>query len=93
MKRLWPVFLMVGLLLLATAAAAAASPGGFTLNWRAISAGGSPASSASGEMAMNGSIGQPVAGVSAGGGSDLSAGYWIGGDPPLLLLYLPIISE
>jgi hypothetical protein len=66
---------LAGLLLIVGGAALAA--GGEAINWWVLSGGGGPA--LGGNVTLNTTLGQPVAGPSAGGDVALGAGYWYTG--------------
>jgi hypothetical protein len=70
----------------------ARAQGGYDLSWWTVDGGGYTFSSASG-YELGGTIGQPDAGVLAGGGYTLGGGFWRGGamvQPPYHI-YLPLI--
>lgn len=46
-----------------------------TIDWRVI-AGGGTTDTSGGDYSLAGTIGQPVAGLAAGGGYTLDAGFW-----------------
>lgn len=62
--------------LLAFTTAAQAQP---TIDWYTIDGGGG--TSAGGSFTLNGTIGQPDAGVMSGGSFTLSGGFWVGAPP------------
>ena len=90
MRRLLFLLLGVGVLLLLVGLVALAQ-GGYELSWWTVDGGGHTYS-AGGGYELGGTIGQPDAGVLAGGGYTLSGGYWRGGavvrNPYLLCLPL-----
>src|SRR5207248_3148935 len=55
-------------------AAVAQSGGGFDLSWSTIDGGG--AASSRGNLTLNGTIGQPVAGTLSGGSFTVAGGFW-----------------
>jgi hypothetical protein len=66
---------LVGLLVLLVAVGAvSANGGGPAVDWWVISGGGAPSSG--GNVALNDTLGQPVAGDASGGSVTLHAGYW-----------------
>jgi hypothetical protein len=67
----------------------AGSSDNYAVEWWVMSGGGAPA--ASGNITLNGSLGQTAIGPSAGGGYDLGAGYWYGLGGRVYPVYLPII--
>lgn len=66
--------LAAALLTLALAGAVVAQGLGPAIDWWAIAGGGGPA--AGGSVALDGTLGQPVAGPATGGDVALNAGYW-----------------
>jgi hypothetical protein len=52
--------------------------GSSAVDWQVMSGGGAPSESGSGNVTLNGSLGQTAIGPSAAGGYDLSAGFWYG---------------
>ena len=86
--------LLVILLLLAvgSAAALAQSGGSFDLTWYTVDGGGHAWSAgAGGDFVLGGTIGQPDAGLLAGGAFGLAGGFWAGGSSPVHRVYLPVI--
>lgn len=79
MKRLHAIFLALSLASLATGIVLAA--GGPILVRQVVSGGASVASTSGGGVRLNGTLGQPVAGVVASGDGDVSVGqgFWHGG--------------
>ena len=69
--------LSLTLLLLASAGAGAQSAGPFQVQWLTIDGGGGM-QSAGGGWRINGTIGQPDAGILAGGSFKLEGGFWSG---------------
>lgn len=93
-KKKASAFLMaLALLLLLAGAALAGSAGGYTVGWQVLAGGGAPA--LAGQVALNGTLGQPVAGLSASGSYNISGGYWYRGSltPPPMIYYLPFIIK
>ena len=80
------------LILVPGIAAAVSAPTSYTLvGWTADGGGGT--SGAPGYL-LNGTIGQPDAGVLSGGGYILGGGFWPGGvasEPPEFCIYLPSV--
>ena len=75
----------------------AGSSDSFAIDWRVMSGGGAPAVSGSGNVALNGSLGQTAIGPSASTGGEyaLGAGYWSGQGPASApgeqYIYLPVV--
>jgi hypothetical protein len=89
MKR-WSRTATALLLALVTLSALASSGGGFLLDWFTVDGGGGRSSG--GVYTLNGTIGQPDAGVLAGGAYTLQGGFW-GGIRGGYLLYLPTTNR
>jgi hypothetical protein len=93
MRKFLLLLLGVGVLLLLVGLVALAQ-GGYELSWWTVDGGGHTYS-AGGGYELGGTIGQPDAGVLAGGGYTLSSGYWRGGavvrNP--YLSYLPLVPR
>jgi hypothetical protein len=92
MKYALALLLVVGLLLV-TSMALAQAGGTYDLTWNTIDGGGHTSSSG-GTYVLDGTIGQPDAGVMNGGTYVLGGGFWMGGEvqePALHCIYLPII--
>lgn len=70
---LGPVFLLIFLL---AGVVWAGSSAHYAVDWQVMSGGGAPAASGSGEVTLNGSVGQTAIGPSVGGDYKLGAGYW-----------------
>jgi hypothetical protein len=64
-----------------------------SLDWDVIAAGGAP--STSGNISLNGTLGQGITGVSTDSGDAiiLWAGYWTRGSQNLYRLYLPLVLK
>jgi hypothetical protein len=64
-----------------------------SLDWDVIAAGGAP--STSGNISLNGTLGQSVIGASTEGGGAITlwAGYWTRGSQNLYRLYLPLVLK
>jgi len=86
-KALMLLLLTMGLLGLAGVVLAAE---GVSIDWRVIAGGGDRA--VGGEVVLNGTIGQPIIGVSYGSGLSLRAGYW-GGLPAMYKVFLPMTAR
>jgi len=92
MKRLRLVLtgIVLALLLVAvTGIVLASNPP--AINWWVIGGGGAGSSSALSVM-LNGTLGQPVVGSSAGGDVMLNSGFWYG-SPPLAYFYVPVVKK
>jgi hypothetical protein len=92
MQRLTLIALTLALLLalaLAAGLAQAGSSATYAINWQVLAGGGGPVASTAGGVSLNGTLGQPVIGPSAGGAVTLGAGYWHAGAASPV--YLPII--
>jgi hypothetical protein len=92
-----PMLALVLLLLAGVALAqggdgAPAGPGsGYELSWWTVEGGGGTLTSAQGHT-LKGAIGQPGAGLLAGGDYTLAGGFWGGGEPALIHpVYLPLV--
>lgn len=68
----------------------ASSGGSYTLDWSTIDGGGG--ASASGGLAISGTLGQPDAGTAGGGPYMLSGGFWPGARPDYRLR-LPLLRR
>jgi len=94
MKRKWFLsflLLVIGIALLGVVSASAL--GVYGLDWWTVDGGGG--TSTGGSYALSGTIGQPNAGVLAGGGYTLAGGFW-GGAAALAVqyhLYLPLVLK
>jgi hypothetical protein len=78
MLRKWALPLLAAAMLLVPAGLIALAQGGYELSWWTVDGGGHTYSTGGG-YELGGTIGQPDAGVLAGGGYTLSSGYWRGG--------------
>ena len=85
-RRNWMALIALVLLILMAASVALAAPG-VAIDWWVMAGGGATAEG--GGVTMNGTLGQPVIGVSEGEGVRLSAGYWA--MPPTMVVYLPVV--
>lgn len=86
--------LTILLILLLAGVVRAGSSDNFAINWQVLSGGGAPA--ATGNVTLNGSLGQTAIGPSTGDNLSLGAGYWYGSNllsiaPGNEPVYLPII--
>jgi hypothetical protein len=88
----WPfIIVLLVLTLLAVGVVQAQVSANFGLGWHLVSGGGAPAATGSGDIRLNGSLGQPVIGASQVTGLDLHAGFWpgaLGG----VTIYLPLVQ-
>jgi len=91
------LLLSVGLIALAQAAVSADRGlvgSGYELSWWTVDGGGyTRLASSGGGYEMGGTIGQPDAGVLAGGGYTLGGGFWQGGATvgDTVRIYLPLV--
>jgi hypothetical protein len=89
------VLLSMPLLLLAILVVASIASAGdsasYSLNWQVLSGGGAPAESSSGQVSLNGTLGQTAIGPSSTGEVTLGAGFWYGLGIRILKVFLPII--
>lgn len=77
--------------ILALLTGAALSAGDYALDWWTVDGGGAT-SSAGGDYALGGTIGQPDAGLMTGGGYTLGGGFWGGGAVTVRHeIYLPLV--
>ena len=92
--RRWVLLLLgVGVLLL-PAGLVGLAQGGHELSWWTVDGGGQMYSLGGG-YELGGTIGQPDAGVLAGGGYTLGGGFWRGGavTSPPFRVYLPLVMH
>ena len=75
------LFLLIGVVL---------ANGGPAIDWYVIGAGGGHVESSDGVYALDGAIGQPVAGVTSNTPYELCAGFWCGATAEYLI-YLPLV--
>jgi hypothetical protein len=70
----------------------AGSSDNYAIDWWVMSGGGAPAASGSGNVALNGSLGQTAIGPSASTGGEyaLGAGYWLEA-APAPYIYLAVV--
>ncbi len=85
------VILLSLALLTFSARAQEAAPGGYSLSWWTVDGGGGT-SSATG-YSLNGTAGQPDAGIHSGSGYLASGGYWTGAGAgvPSYPVFIPLI--
>jgi hypothetical protein len=84
------VFLVLAALFLLAGIVWANGPG-YTLDWWTVDGGGGAWSSADGRYVLDGTTGQPDAGVLSSGDYTLSGGFWGGGGAVQHRIYLPLI--
>lgn len=85
------ILLAVALLLAGVAVAHAQTGGPYDLTWSTVDGGGATFSTG-GSYTLGGTVGQPDAGVLAGGDYTLSGGFWLGGVGEIRYrIYLPVI--
>lgn len=90
MKKKWMLWL--SLLSLLVVGAALAAPLAYTLDWWTADSGGG--SSNGGSYTLNGTIGQPDAGLLTGGNYTLGGGFWGGGAwQPENHVYIPLLQH
>lgn len=84
--------LLLGLLVLLIAVPVAAQSG-YTLTWWTVDGGGVVGGGSPGSYILDGTAGQPDAGMLEGGGYVLSGGFWVGGAAaaPWRTVYLPLV--
>lgn len=84
--------LLLGLLVLLIAVPVAAQSG-YTLTWWTVDGGGVVGAGSPGPYTLDGTAGQPDAGVLEGSGYVLSGGFWVGGAAAAAwrTIYLPLI--
>jgi hypothetical protein len=83
------VLLGVALFLVTGAALAASTP---LIAWQTVAGGGGPSSA--GAITANGTLGQPLAGLSAGGSVSLNAGFWQSPIAyPQTNIFLPLLKK
>ena len=91
MKRIPWSFILLGLLLVATASAAIAAAG-YTLDWWTVDSGGGLSQDAAQQYTLQGGVGQPDAASSAGDSYTLQGGFWSGGAVEFVQ-YLPVVLK
>ncbi len=85
------ILLIVLPLLFLASGVLAASSANYAVDWQTLSAGGAPAASSSGQVTLNGSLGQAAIGPSAGSHSSLWAGFWIRVRQAMIKIFLPTV--
>ena len=90
MKRIAVIFFLIGTLLLTMLVSAQAQSAGYELSWFTVNAGSGV--STGGEYHINGTAGQPNAGLAAlsGGEFTLAGGFW-SGETDLRQIFLPVM--
>lgn len=93
MKKI-PLIIIILILALGAAAglAWAGSSPNLAIDWQVLAAGGEPAVSSSGDLSLNGTLGQPITGSSTGENIVMEAGYWSKVSRPYVY-YLPIVGR
>jgi hypothetical protein len=93
-KQYW-IAPAVGLLMVLMSATAVLAIDGTFVDWWVMAGGGAPLSADG--ITMNGTLGQPVVGLSSGGNVSLSAGYSVAGGYGVAateyLIYLPVVMR
>ena len=82
--------------LLWTGTVLAGSSANYAINWQVFGDGGQPIANAGQTVTLNGTLGQPVSGISSATGLTLSAGYWTSDVSAITTgsqLFLPIIFK
>jgi hypothetical protein len=88
-----PVLGLLALLILFVAGASwATGAADYALDWHVMSGGGAPVAS-SGDVTLNGTLGQTAIGPSLSGDYDLGAGFWYGALERGAYCYLPLILK
>ena len=68
----------------------AGSSDGTAVDWSVLGGGGAPSESGSGEVTLNGTLGQTAIGSSSGSGASVGAGFWYGVGEGIYEVYLPV---
>jgi hypothetical protein len=89
MKKQYWIAPAVGLLLVLMSAIAVFAINGTAVDWWVVAGGGAPSSADS--ITMNGTLGQPVVGLSSDGDVSLEAGYWVAGEE--YSVYFPMMMR
>ena len=84
--------LALTILLLLAGAAWAAAPAGYALDWWTVDGGGGTWSDTGGQYELNGTSGQPDAGVWSDGDYTLTGGFWSGGEVEYRA-YIPMVLK
>jgi hypothetical protein len=87
-KRYW-IAPTVGLLFVLISFTVVLAIDGTVVDWWVMASGGAPSSG--GSITMNGTLGQPVVGLSSGENISMSAGFWVAGTEDLV--YLPMVMR
>lgn len=90
LKRKFTVLLVTGGVLLLFAVAAMSSPLALGISWWTVDGGGG--TSTGGEYVVSGTIGQPDARFSRGGGWEVRGGFWVV-DEAEEVVYLPLVTR
>ena len=69
----------------------AGSSPNYSVDWSVLSGGGAAVESSSGEVALNGTLGQTTIGSSAAIQGELGAGFWYGLGKGESTIYLPVV--
>ncbi len=88
LRRLLALGLLAALLVVAAQALASPLANGPAIDWWVVAGGGGHA--AGGNITIDDTLGQPIAGPSAGGTVSLGAGYWYGAGQTYTL-NLPVV--
>jgi hypothetical protein len=91
MKRLF-IFIPIVLAVISVSIAVAQTGGGYDLAWSTIDGGGATFSTG-GSFSLDGTIGQPDAGVLSGGSYTLNGGFWGGVALANYTIYLPLVRR
>ncbi len=96
MKRYWLLFIALLILAAAVSSVWAAPAASYEITWYTIDGGGGTLSGSGGigysAYTLDGTVGQPDAGVLTGGGYTLDGGYW-SGSVTVYRVYLPLILK
>ena len=90
-KGLWVrlALAMIGVIAFVFTVTVFASGNGPAIDWWVINGGGGRLSN--GSVTLDGTLGQPVTGVSTGGSAWLGAGYWYADQP--VQIFLPLLRR
>ncbi len=92
LRILIPMVLIL-LVMLVAGGVWASSSQTYSIDRYVLSAGGAPAASSSGQVSLNGSLGQTAAGVSSDGRVTAWTGFWQRIQQVMRELFLPIITH
>ena len=92
-KHRFILLLLLLLLLLTAGGALAAASASYSMPWHVLSAGGAPAASSSGNITINGTLGQTAIGGSSGSHVSVWAGFWHSLGEVLQDLFMPLIRR